>query len=265
MGQAPGPSAQSSLGGVGKTASGLHAAAAAAAAVMLAAVHNHVRLSAQVPQLLAWPTRPRWSLQAAAAELLLASEQSAAGLSTNTVSKGAAGQPPPPEALCRSEHDARRLAAVLLLQRRLPVLLHRRRLIMTLRGQLTEWVPWLAHLHTLLARLAAEAAAALLPRGIMQEQGSGLMASLISESKTEQHHLPAEFSSETAAAAPASPGLSSAAASRPASAMQSTAAQTPRGGMDRGPSDATLQVTTWEGKSGHTAAAAAAAQLTIQV
>jgi hypothetical protein len=53
--------------------------------------------------------------------------------------------------------ESRRLAAVLLLQQRLPVLLNRRRIMQRSRQQLAIWAPWLAHLHTLLGGLAAEA------------------------------------------------------------------------------------------------------------
>jgi hypothetical protein len=50
---------------------------------------------------------------------------------------------------------------VLLLQQRLPVLLHRRRIIQRTRQQLAVWGPWLAHLHTLLGGLAAEACSSI--------------------------------------------------------------------------------------------------------
>jgi hypothetical protein len=50
---------------------------------------------------------------------------------------------------------------VLLLQQRLPVLLHRRRIIHKTRQQLAVWGPWLAALHTLLGGLAAEACSSI--------------------------------------------------------------------------------------------------------
>eukprot|EP00878_Enallax_costatus_P013374 GHUV01013984.1.p1 GENE.GHUV01013984.1~~GHUV01013984.1.p1 ORF type:complete len:359 (+),score=140.18 GHUV01013984.1:1307-2383(+) len=148
-------------------------AAAATASELVAAVVQQVRLVARMPQLLEWATDPKWTVASADAAL------QASGFVLGA--QGTALEPPLPDfaagvtddekaaalaAWERSKPDhlskeRRRLAAALFLQQRLPVLVQRRRHILQTREQLLSWAPWLAHLHSLLGGLAAEAASTI--------------------------------------------------------------------------------------------------------
>jgi len=66
------------------------------------------------------------------------------------------------------QQERRRLAAALLLQQRLPVQLGRRQTIMATRRQLAAWAPWLAHLHSIVGGMVAEAAAQLLAQSALE-------------------------------------------------------------------------------------------------
>eukprot|EP00775_Hariotina_reticulata_P005829 gene5829-6070_t len=131
--------------------------AASLAAEIIAAVNQHVRLSARKPQLLDWGINPKWTVKGAVAALqasnsLTGEQHTAAQLAGAEVSAEA------------SAEELRQLAVVLLLQQRLPVLLRRRRMILQARQQMAAWCPWLSRMHALLGGLAAEAASCLLSR-----------------------------------------------------------------------------------------------------
>jgi hypothetical protein len=215
-------------------------AAASAAAELLAAVKQHVRLAARRPQMLQWPTQPKWTVQDAAAEL------AAQGFELGAQGTAAALLPPQlpadatPEARAAAmgawqQHNSellvqerQRLAAALLLQQRLPVLLHRRRAMHATRQQLADWSPWLAQLHGLLGELAGEAAAMLLttsPAAAAAAAGGAACTAAASTRSVAAADVSAAAAGRTPGAGASSiepsDGLSAGGSSRPASAHTS--------------------------------------------